>query len=327
MGKEDSKKDLYLAILVVVPFLLRSLLDFFFRSAREYVLKLCCGGNPLKEALIPSMKHHVAESTNKAGRSVLVLIIDENDPVDVKELKRKINADICDKGDSRLYTINEPADLCSPSGLMDYENMSWEYIRLCMGWTPQMAITVGAMRLLLWHWLQPVMYFWVLYTFSSDISKLQLGFGLAVAARESIYCIAVLLSLFKCPFFLLVNMSAGWRKQGANLSTRIVCLLSFVCCPEKGVLVLLLTKGPQQQHSDWFWLYLFFVLLIPLLDLCGMAALIIGLVRNEMPYPLAIGYGVTAVAGVVGLGIFASLFCFDCYIRNKKAAFRGRSFI
>ena len=54
-----------------------------------------------------------------------------------------------------------------------------------LGWHKNTARVVGALRLLFWHLLQPLMYFWIFFSFSDQIryrSELQYRLGLAVAA-------------------------------------------------------------------------------------------------------------------------------------------------
>ena len=75
-----------------------------------------------------------------------------------------------------------------------------------MGWTNNVAITVALLRLVFWHWLQPVMYLWILYSYSKDITRLQLYFGLGVAVREVIYPILTFIALYRNPSFLIVNV-------------------------------------------------------------------------------------------------------------------------
>ena len=91
--------------------------------------------------------------------------------------------------------------------------MSWRKARLLVGWSERTALAVGAIRLFFWHLAQPALYFFVLYLYCDVISPLQLGFGICVAVREGLYVLAVVVETIYDPSFLLVNLSAGCKRE------------------------------------------------------------------------------------------------------------------
>eukprot|EP01047_Picozoa_sp_COSAG01_P087532 COSAG01_NODE_20183_length_966_cov_3.078431_1_plen_156_part_00 len=106
------------------------------------------------------------------------------------------------------------------------------------------ALCLAAARLLLWHWLQPVVYFMVLGCHWAELDAVQRGFGAAVAVREVLYVAATLLGLCANPAFLLVDVGASVRdtgRSGAQGGWPFLAL--YALAPEKYVLMAALGGG------------------------------------------------------------------------------------
>jgi drug/metabolite transporter superfamily protein YnfA len=85
-------------------------------------------------------------------------------------------------------------------GVQD-KQATWEEARLALNLTTRQAKGVSIGKLMLWHWSQPVAYFYVLYAFFCTLNRWQRIFGCVVAAREGIYLISTLVALQLCPVY------------------------------------------------------------------------------------------------------------------------------
>jgi hypothetical protein len=160
----------------------------------------------------------------------------------------------------------------------------WELARIELEWNWCLSVMVSVLRLLLWHLLQPAMYAAVLYAYSDMIDETQLNLGKAVLAREATYVVLVLVGLRKRPAFLLVNLDSHGDK-----GVRLLQKAAYVLAPEKFLLSIL--AGAQGSCCA-------FIFLFPL-DMCALGALFVGLANGDLQAPLAVGYVVTALSGIV----------------------------
>ena len=96
------------------------------------------------------------------------------------------------------------------------------------GWKRSTAVFISAMRLVLWHWMQPAGYAWTLYIFYEHIDAVQQKLALIVLAREALYIALTLGALILRPTFLLVQFKCN---SGGMLE-----LLAYTLCPEKYVM-------------------------------------------------------------------------------------------
>ena len=108
------------------------------------------------------------------------------------------------------------------------------------GW----ALTRGAMVLLGWHVLQPVLFFFVFCDWFPTIGTLERVFGAGIAVREAVYFLQVLTCTWANPSFLLVDIGAsvlvpfgfflgGLRTHGGDPS------IGALLVPPGGVLLLI----------------------------------------------------------------------------------------
>lgn len=155
-------------------------------------------------------------------------------------------------------------------------------------------VAQAAVRLLLWHWLQPVMYGVILYSWSdklteqTDQSDLQLVLAVAVALREFMYFLCSCCALWHCPAYLLVDVAASWPLAPGEV-------IVSVLMPEKFVAWFMLGSPPSASGIRRFNLY---ALCILLLDGCSLLALYAGFSHWAPlpPLPLVVCYCITTVS-------------------------------
>ena len=141
-----------------------------------------------------------------------------------------------------------------------------------------MSLTVGALRLVFFHWSQPVAYCVALWWYYSKLPQLQLYLGLIVGVREVLYMILTIVCLFQNPAFLLVDSTATYRSSPWNL-------VLYVVAPEKYVFFCLGASS------------IIFLGLLVIFDLVGVAALVAAIMSQVMPAPLMVGYSITTLGG------------------------------
>eukprot|EP01046_Picozoa_sp_COSAG06_P025072 COSAG06_NODE_2085_length_7634_cov_6.358593_3_plen_618_part_00 len=196
---------------------------------------------------------------------------------------------------------------------LDNEDRStWSYAMQRNGDSKCSALVTGGARLLLWHLVQPPMYFLVLATYHSDIDHLQLGLGVAVACREAGYLVTTLACVYYNPAFLLVDVATTVRQQSHPIE-KLIPVLMYVLAPEKFVAFSLFGRGGAatlDSSNDLIaFLTVIYGFVSTALDMCGVAALVAGLASGKLPLALGIGYAVTALGGTLlaGAGILAAL--------------------
>lgn len=141
-----------------------------------------------------------------------------------------------------------------------------------------MARTTSALRLVFFHWSQPIAYCVALWWYYASLPKLQLYLGLIVGVREILYLLLTFACLFRNPAFLLVDSTATYRSSPWNL-------VLYVVAPEKYVFFCLGASS------------IIFLALLVLFDLVGVVALCAAVLSQVMPIPLMIGYGITTLGG------------------------------
>jgi hypothetical protein len=72
-----------------------------------------------------------------------------------------------------------------------------------------------AIKLVLWHWSQPLFYLLMLLSYRCYIASLgewQPHFATVVAVREVLYFASTVLAFWKCPVFLLMDPVTAWQE-------------------------------------------------------------------------------------------------------------------
>jgi hypothetical protein len=165
-------------------------------------------------------------------------------------------------------------------------SMRWDAALVVLGWSSRMGRSVGALRLVCWHWLQPGMYALSLYAYWDEIDATQQKLGLVVGAREALYPLLTLVALCTKPIFLLANLLSP--------KNRVESFLFYVAMPEKYVLYCASDDGRGLPLCLFIPLLIF----LPAADLCSTAALIVGAVKGTLPPALAVGYSVATLGWV-----------------------------
>lgn len=188
--------------------------------------------------------------------------------------------------------------------------MTWGDAVRKMGMRRECAIALAVVRLLCWHWLQPLMYAITLYAYGDQIDHTQLVLGSIVAAREVLYALLVLVALVVNPVFLLMDLRATWYVYSEQPLLRVLCVTAYGFAPSK---VMWMTVIPRDSHPT--------VVavgngLTTLLDMCSIGALVAGLVKHRLPLALGVGYVVTAgcIAGIV---VFVVAGATEAFCRDK----------
>ena len=234
------------------------------------------------------------------------------------------------------------------------------------------AVFAAAVRLLLWHWLQPLTYLTALLGYWSVLGTAQRVLGVLVAVKELVYMCEVGWITSTRPGFLLASMPATWADPApggwpndlehpaaasgqrssddaldsgddltpnANLTWRLgsprgafgsgpLIVILFVLAPERvawvGLNVLDANEAsgklpPSCRPAVWRLVGYGGALVTPILDLCAVVALIVGLRYSHMaPLPLMVGYALTALASTTMIVRRAALVlprgvpCYSC---------------
>jgi hypothetical protein len=240
-GHETARTELYLLLLVMIPFVGRAFESLVTNALKSTILDKCFGGNPCARCLRSGKTGGYADG---------------------------LNAYDIASGNCR---------------------MSWGDSVEALDFKPSMGLAVGALRLILWHWMQPVLYWVVLYAYWDKLDGLQHGLGLLVGVRELLYAFCTLCALWWQPIFLQANLSA--QKE------RVKSFLFYVVMPDKYV-----ASCCAFASGDCKPVFTFIMVLLTAADACATAALIAGSVRGNLPAALALGY-VVATFGWVGIAL------------------------
>ncbi|CAK9034129.1 unnamed protein product [Durusdinium trenchii] len=183
----------------------------------------------------------------------------------------------------------EGAVLASERGL------TWREAKVRLDSSDDLQIlALATLRLLAWHWMQPITYALLLYSWSDDAYfgktwNLQAVLAAAVLLREVLYFICTLFALVQCPAFLLIDLAATWR-SGAR-GEAFACVMM----PEKFLGWYMQGSVPSPLAVRRFNSYCAVVLL---LDGCSVLALWAGLSgwTSRPPVPLLVCYSVTTLS-------------------------------
>ena len=159
--------------------------------------------------------------------------------------------------------------------------ISWEQGKFLRGFSDAGALFVGTFTMLFLHLSQPAFHYYSLWVYYLNIDSTQKYLGIAVAIREAIYVLLILYGLYHKPTFLLVDMIAMWNNEQRNF-------WMFVLAPEKFVFEAVIDIPNCTREI--------LLIVLVLLDVCGIAALISACITGSMFPPLMVGYSVTCIA-------------------------------
>ena len=206
-----------------------------------------------------------------AGDWIVSLLIEKC----CKMKKKELAIQLIGKGESQA-TMNQAMQ----------QRMTWEDARKDLGINFCTAFTVSMVRLLFWHWMQPFLYFWVVYAYWDLLDKGQQVLALIVAGREVIYFVLTLIGLCVNRVYLLVDLRASWKEEKLNLGL-------YVLAPEKYVYSTVV-KSEGSVIICW-QLGMYFLTAI---DLAGVVAFIWAFAVDNVYAPIMVGYGVTTIGGI-----------------------------
>ena len=167
------------------------------------------------------------------------------------------------------------------------------------------AILIASIRLLFWHWLQPFLYFYVLFAYWDLLVHIQRVFGLIVCGREGLYWIMTIIAAITNPVYLLVDLRSTWKHAG-QWWEKMFFIGSYVIAPEKYVATALL-RGTGGNAA----FFCFVAIFLPLLDLGGVAACVTAVLVDQVYAPLMVGYVITTVGGVFIVFTVLYRLCYD----------------
>jgi hypothetical protein len=118
---------------------------------------------------------------------------------------------------------------------------SWQQAKNARRMTTRQALASACAKLALWHWSQPVAYFWVLWAYRCELEGTQRLFAAVVATREAAYFINTLLALGLCPAFLLLDPVTSWHEAPTRLH-RLLRVGAYVFTPHNYVTLCLANR-------------------------------------------------------------------------------------
>eukprot|EP00943_MAST-04B_sp_MAST-4B-sp1_P005657 g5657.t1 len=169
------------------------------------------------------------------------------------------------------------------------KRFNWLQARKRLGLTNAAAILVATIRLCVWHWLQPLLYWFAFYSYSYQLDQLQLIFGMIVGVREVIYFLLTIVCAIVNPIYLLMDTTATYNERKLDL-------LLYIFAPEKYIF---LSLGLKRNSY-------FILLILILFDLFGVAALLTAIISNITPIPMICGYAITTIGGILYLSVVLS---------------------
>lgn len=289
-----SCDGVWTAVAVVLPFAGRFLVDFLKTRLQEVVgpcLKNNCG------CLRTPAEEETASMKFKKGQGPLArpLLVAPGKPA---------------------FTM---LDLCRSGG------GQWAAARDAgTGLSPCDAVFQAVGRLIGWHLAQPVSYFVVFACAYQKLNSLQKWLGAAVAVREGLYVLMVLVCVRINPAFLLVDVGATVQQTKSEFADAVKAshgskppkfspgglemhgygfLFMYVLAPEKFVMFALLFGGGLATNKSLGALTPACVFGLTVLDLCGLGALGAGIGVGDLPAALAVGYSVTTLGALWMVGL------------------------
>eukprot|EP01083_Nonionella_stella_P031985 87543_1 len=205
--------------------------------------------------------------------------------------KKELATHIIGKGNSSVSIVNIWAG-----------SINWTKAKERLGVNTCAAVTISIIRLLFWHWMQPILYVYVLYAYWDLLVETQQVLGLIVGVREVIYFLLTIIAACANPVFLIVDLRAS------SLSL-VGC---YVIAPEKYVFMALFNNLPDKYVFITKHGVVFGICVLVLMDFAGAISFVHALAIKNAYVPLMIGYGVTAIGGFF---VVCFIMWFDCCLK------------
>eukprot|EP01043_Picozoa_sp_COSAG02_P018787 COSAG02_NODE_887_length_16169_cov_33.169011_6_plen_1168_part_00 len=183
------------------------------------------------------------------------------------------------------------------------EDSSWTNACSRAGLSTHLGVACTIGRLLFWHVLQPLAYIGAFWTVGYQLDSRQYALGWVVGVRELVYLALIAAAAVQNPAVFLLDINACYADSeatGEASATQIMSggtsfLLMYTCMPAKFVQRAVLSKGGDMRSLAGL-----LTDIIVIFDLVSCFALICGwFVASVMPFPLAIGYIMTMIAGLM----------------------------
>ena len=178
---------------------------------------------------------------------------------------------------------------------------SWDKARKRLKINKYAAIFIGIIKLMCWHWWQPIFYILVLYYYWDSIDKGQQILGIIVGCREGIYFLLTIIGLFVRPVYLLVD-SKAIPNDGALSFIGV-----YVFAPEKYILICFPFQENKRGH-----IFAISLLLLMLLDISGIVAVFWALAVKKVFVPLVIAYALIFIGDMFMSRYAAQVLCEEC---------------
>ena len=219
------------------------------------------------------------------GDWIISLILDKC----CKMTKKEFRKHLIGTGDS-ITTIGKIWD----------KSVTFRSAKLHLGINTCAAITICMIRLLFWHWMQPILYGYVLFAYWDLLDYYQQILGLIVGGREGIYFILTLLALYRQPIYLLVDLRSSWKENR-------LYVLVYIFAPEKYVFRCYMVPQIVGNQMGPMGTQLIVLAILPILcvmDIAGIAAFIRAFVVNNVYVPMIVGYTITSIGVIVMTAIY-----------------------
>ena len=152
----------YLAVGIALPMALRAAWDFIVKKVYEKVTTAVCGGDPFTECVMP---------TRRAPEGYAAA-----------------------PGETVQVVANLSADYDPDSVTLHLNVNDWEEARKKLGWSRCMALCAAALRLILWHALQPLAYAATLWAFYQRLDPVQQILACVVLGREALFILLLVIA-------------------------------------------------------------------------------------------------------------------------------------
>lgn len=193
---------------------------------------------------------------------------------------------------------------------------SWEEARNANRLTAHQALSVGGIKLFLWHLSQPVAFSVALWVSACHIGQHQREIASYVAAREILYIAIVLMTTYHYPAFLLLNLRSTWA-AATHWTRRLAQLCTYVFAPHHYVTLCLWRCGAMSNAIAQ--IVLLFQLVSDCFGLCALG-IFLGRAAALPPTAILVGYTITAV----GFGFAAFIAAISCAAYALDTSFGKR---
>ena len=205
---------------------------------------------------------------------------------------------------------------------------NWEQVRDARKLTQQQSISSAIVKLVFWHWSQPVAFLWMLDAYRCDIALLGVehrGFAAVVAAREMLYLATTIAASWQCPVFLLMDPITAWS-EARGFWERARRAAMWVLTPHNYTALCLANRF---RGNQWRYMFMGLATIQTVADISscvGLAALIQTAIEAQKanqvglntPTAIIIGYVITAAGFLLFFGPMSVVASYKSALDNKR---------